>query len=176
MRNRTLLATALLPVLLLAGCVTAPPLPIDPPDPDIPGGGGDGPVTGPAFDDDFFDTIDSYKTDLDVWRDDWLAMGCTAEVVASGEMNCSLHLTGGGLIGSAIQIVFGSTGVADFDDHPQLADLGGAQDAAFASYLAAATWGDENCAGAADPTCLPFATALADGLLGLHEELLTWSR
>lgn len=176
MRNRTLLATALLPVLLLAAC-TPSPLPIDPPDPDIPGGSGDGPVTGmPAVDDAFFDALDAVKTDLDEWRDSWLAMGCIPEIVATGEMNCSLHLTAGGLTGTAIQILFGSTGVADFDLHNQLGDLGGAQDAALASYVAAEAWGDENCAGADDPSCGPFATALADGLLELHTELLTWAR
>jgi hypothetical protein len=177
MRNRTpLLAALALPALLLAGCVPAP-LPTDPPDPDIPGGGVEEPgLGGPAVDEPFFDSVDQYKAELDAWRDAWLSMGCTAEVVATGEMNCALHLSGGGLIATAIQIVFSSSGVEDFDGHQQLDDLAGAQDAALASYLAAETWADENCAGADDPTCLPFATDLVDGLLDLHEELFSWAR
>jgi hypothetical protein len=178
MRNRfPAVAALLLPALLLAGCVSAP-TPIDPPDTDIPGGSGDGPVTGiPAVDDEFFfGTLEEYKTDLDEWRDQWLQMGCSTEVVATGEMNCALHLTSGGLIATSIQILFGSTGIADFALSPQVADLDGAQDAALASYEAAEAWADENCAGAADASCLPFTTDLVDAVLDLHEELLTWSR
>lgn len=173
----SLAAPLLLPALLLTGCVPAPPS-LDPPDPDIPGGSGDGPVTGvPAVDEEFFfGTLAEYKTDLDVWRDQWLQLGCSTEVVATGEMNCSLHLTSGGLVATSIQILFGGTGIADFALAPQVADLDGAQDAALAATLAAEEWADENCAGAADPTCLPFTTALVDGLLDLHGELLTWSR
>ncbi len=176
MRIRSLLAAAaLLPTLLLAGCVPTGPLPIDPPDPDIPGGSGDGPVTGvPAVDEPFFATLDTLKADLDEWRDGWLRAQCTPEVVVDDAL-CSIKLSEGAIVATSIQILFAGTGIADFDGHPQVGDLAAAQDAALAAYVADVAWNDAACVGVDSTECLEIALDLGPALLSLHEGLLTWS-
>lgn len=180
MRNRSLAAAAafLLPALLLVGCAQTT-VPLDQPDPDIPGGSGDGPVTGiPAVDDEFFATVEELRGQLDEWRDGWLASGCTDVAAVSGGIDCSLSLSGGGLVATSIQIVFGGTGIADFalSPQPQVADLADSQAAAVAAATSTAEWNDSGCPGETDPSCLAPTTAMVDDLMALHDALFSWSR
>lgn len=164
----------------LTGCA-----PTDPDAPSSPAAPSDGADTGGAVgnepgaypvDDAFFDSVDDLRTDFDTWHDEWLRAGCSADLVAQGDINCAGQLIGGGMIATMLQIVFGGTGVDDFASHPQLADLADVRDDADAASTSSTAWGDAACASTVSPACDALTVQAVDDLEQLHGDLLQWSR